>query len=74
MKKVMGFNFQTMQYEQASEAEGKELLGLIESMNADSAAQLHMQGDSAVCPACEVGKLDSVGTCGECWHEVPPSA
>jgi hypothetical protein len=38
MKKVMVFNFQTMQYEQASEAKGKEFLGLIESMNADCAA------------------------------------
>lgn len=32
-----------MQYEQASEAEGKELLGLIESMNADCAAQQSVQ-------------------------------
>ena len=43
MKKVMIFNFQTMQYEQASEAEGKEFLGLIESINADCAAQQSVQ-------------------------------
>lgn len=39
MTKVMVFNFETMQYEQASETEGKEFIGLIESMNADCAAQ-----------------------------------
>lgn len=39
MSKVMVFNFETMQYEQATEAEGKEWVGLIESMNADCAAQ-----------------------------------
>ncbi len=39
MSKVMVWNFKTEQYEQATEAEGKELLGLIESMNAECAAQ-----------------------------------
>lgn len=39
MKKVMVFNFKNMKYEQATEAEGKELLDLIESMNANCAAQ-----------------------------------
>lgn len=43
MKKVMVFNFQTMQYEQASEAEAEEVLGLIESMNAECAAQPSVQ-------------------------------
>ena len=43
MTKVMVFNFETMQYEQANEAEGKEWLGLIDSLNADCAAQQSVQ-------------------------------
>ena len=35
MKTVMVFNFETMEFEQASEDEGKELLDLIETLNAD---------------------------------------
>ena len=51
MTKVMVFNFETMQYEQASEAEGKEFLGLIESMNADCAAQHSVQRIGCTCGA-----------------------
>ena len=35
MTEVMVFNFETMEFEQASEDEGKELLELIETLNAD---------------------------------------
>ena len=50
MKSVMVFNFRTMKFEQATEAEGKEWLSLIEANNAECAAQHHMHltgGDSA---------------------------
>ena len=63
MKKVMVFNFQTMQYEQVSEAEGKEWVGLIESMNADCAAQHSVQ---------RIGFLRADQECPHChgigWH------
>lgn len=39
MKSVMVFNFRTMKFEQATEAEGKEWLSLIEANNAECAAQ-----------------------------------
>ena len=43
MPKVMVWNFKTEKYEQATKQEGKELIALIESMNADCAAQHQMQ-------------------------------
>ena len=47
MKKVMVFNFKTMQFEQASDEEGKEFLSLIGGMNADCAAQQKFAPDVA---------------------------
>ena len=55
MKKVMVFNFKTMQFEQASDEEGKEFLSLIGGMNADCAAQQKFAPD--VCPVCRGKKL-----------------
>ena len=62
MKKVMVFNFQTMQFEQASEEAGKELLSLIGSMNADCAAQHTFAPD--VCPVCLGKKIVQTKTRG----------
>lgn len=39
MKKVMVFNFKTMQFEEVSEPEGQAWLDLINSLNTDCAAE-----------------------------------
>jgi len=51
MTKVMVFNFKTMQFEQASEEEGNDLLSLISAMNSECAAEQNMHADGA-CPKC----------------------
>ncbi len=48
MTKVMVFNFETMQFEQEGEDEGKEWLDLMDSMNSDCASQI--AAESPVAP------------------------
>ena len=59
MKKGMVFNIKTMQYEEATKEEGKELLSLIDTMNADCAAQPRVQRIGGTCPECDSEVLPS---------------
>jgi len=71
MKSVMVFNFSTMQFEQATEAEGKEWLSLIEANNAECAAQQSMHADAAcACPDDGNLQINSDFVCAVC-HKTP---
>jgi hypothetical protein len=65
MTKVMVYNFKSEKYESATPEQASDLLGLIESMNEDCAAQQSFAPDVAkYCHQCG-NKYDGV-LCGEC--------
>jgi hypothetical protein len=72
MKSVMVFNFSTMKFEQATEAEGKDWLSLIDNLNSDCAAQHHMHltgGESAANQTLSQPKVSSAPK----QNPVPPT-
>jgi len=63
MTKVMVFNFETMQFEQATQEEGAEIVNLMDSMNAECAAKHSLGTWSWVCRSCnaEYSEISGAG-------------